>query len=831
MSCYFIHHFPKLSKLNFNQLFHYNQISESVKTGKKKKKERFFVALLLRMTKERARDEKSGKESGKICRISTQKFLDFGFQTVYNTAVARTKTSKKKTKTHKDKKVIIVESPTKCKTIRNFLDKNYVLISSQGHIKDLPKSDLGVDINNNFQPRYIRIRGKAKLIKEIKKTCKDSSEIFLAPDPDREGEAIAQHLAEELNSNNTQIKRALFYEITPEHVRKALKTPTTINENLVNAHKARRILDRIVGYYTSPLLWSILKSGLSAGRVQSVALRLICEREQEIESFKSTPYWTAEANFLTGADEKFKGTLWRIDGTYRKIATKEELHRFKGLLKKGVKFNVTSFRLTTPRRFPPPPFITSTLQQEAARRFGFPAKKTMFIAQNLYEGIKLPEGSIGLITYMRTDSIRVNNTALEELRSYISGKFGSEYLNKTVRAFKDSKNVQGGHEAIRPTKIKLEPEKIKEHLTPDQYKLYKLIFDRFTASQMAPARYSKKEAVVSYMGIDFRAEELKPIFLGYQLVSGDVVEKGAVPKMSVGDTVEMLEIEFTEKQTEPSPRYSEASLIKKLEENGIGRPSTYAHILQRLFDRGYVVKENSKIKATELGMQVYNIIIPRFSNIFEVSFTAKMEKKLDQVELGKKAWQEVVQEFYDPFVITLNKTKKEVPKIKESITQKVEKKCPKCQRPLVVRWGKYGKFLACSRYPECKYTRPLEMEVIKDIKCPICGKDMVLREGRTGRFYACIDYPRCPGILPYTTGVKCPECGGELIERKNKRGQVFYACSNYPECKFTLSNKPVPVKCPKCDFNFLVIYKKGRKELFKCIKCNSVFTKEELGNG
>ncbi len=410
------------------------------------------------------------------------------------------------------KKIIIVESPTKCKTIKSFLGREYTLISSRGHIKDLPKSKLGIDVDNNFIPQYIKIRGKGKIIQDIIKACKNSSVIFLAPDPDREGEAIAQHLAEILNSSAPQIKRALFYEITPEHVKKALNKPTSINLNLVNAHKARRVLDRIVGYYTSPILWSIIRRGLSAGRVQSVALRLICEREKEIEAFVSTPYWTAEAEFITEKEEKFKGTLWRIDGAYRKISTKDELTRLKNSIKKGTEFSVTSFRITNPQRIPPPPFVTSNLQQEAARRFRFTAKKTMMIAQSLYEGVNLPEGRIGLITYMRTDSIRVNKNALEELRSYIAGKFGEDYLNKQVRMFKDRKNVQSGHESIRPTKVKLDPDAIKQYLNPDQFKIYKSIFNRFVASQMAPAKYRQKEAVVSFMGIDFKSEELKPIF-------------------------------------------------------------------------------------------------------------------------------------------------------------------------------------------------------------------------------------------------------------------------------------------------------------------------------
>lgn len=717
----------------------------------------------------------------------------------------------------KSKKVIIVESPTKSKTIKGFVGRGYTVISSKGHIKDLPKSMLGVDVDNNFEPRYIKIRGKAKIVQDIKKACKNSSVIFLAPDPDREGEAIAQHLAEELNSTAPSIKRTLFYEITPEHVKDALQNPSEINTNLVSAHKARRVLDRIVGYYTSPILWSILKGGLSAGRVQSVALRLICEKEREIKSFISTPYWTADAEFETERGEKFKGTLWRIDGEYRKIANKEELIRFQGLLKKGANFTVISFRITNPQRMPPPPFITSTLEQEAARRHNFPARKTMQIAQSLYEGVRLPEGRIGLVTYMRTDSIRVNASALEGLRNFIAGKYGQEYLNKEIRVFKDRKRSQGGHEAIRPTKIRMEPESIKDYLTPEQFKIYTLIYNRFVASQMAPARYRMKEAIVNFMGVDFRAEEFKPKFLGYQLVSGDVIERGYVPKLKVGEVVQMSGVEFTEKQTEPPPRYTEASLIKKLEENGIGRPSTYAIIVQRLFDRRYVIRENSKIVPTELGMQVYDIIIPRFSNIFEVSFTARMEKELDMVETGKKLWQDVVRKFYDPFVVKLNNTKKEVAKIKESITEKIEKNCPKCQRPLVIRWGRYGKFLACSGFPECKYSENIEVEKTEK-KCPQCGRTLIVRHGKFGKFLACSGYPECRYTENLAHDVPCPMCGGEMIIITTRRGKV-YRCK---QCDFSSFYPPLDKKCPTCGKGLLA---KRKKEI--CPVCDNIVKKKK----
>jgi DNA topoisomerase-1 len=691
------------------------------------------------------------------------------------------------------KKVIIVESPTKSRTIKGFLGRDFMLVSSQGHIKDLPKSTLGVDVEHNFEPRYIKIRGKAKIIHAIKKACKNATEIYLAPDPDREGEAIAQHLAEELQTDGASIRRALFHEITPEHVKEALQNPTTINGNLVDAHKARRVLDRIVGYYTSPLLWTIIKRGLSAGRVQSVSLRLVCEREKAIAAFKPTPYWIAEAVFTTEKNEQFKAVLWKIDGKPRKIESQDELMRFQSLLKPGEQFRVTHYRVTNPKRTPPPPFITSSLQQEASRRFRFPPRKTMMIAQSLYEGVTLPQGSIGLITYMRTDSTRVGDAALKELRQHIARVFGDEYLNKTQRVFKDRKRAQKGHEAIRPTKIQFDPGSIKEHLTPDQLKIYTLIFNRYVASQMSPARYLQKEVVVTNHGIDFRAEEIAPAFPGYQVVNGDTVKRGFVPELTVGDSTKLESIEFTQKETEPPPRYTEASLIKKLEENGIGRPSTYAYIIQTLYDRGYAIKQNGKITATELGLQVYDIIIPRFSKIFEVPFTAKMEDELDQIETGDKNWRDVVREFYEPFVITLDKTKKDATRIKESITEKVDKTCPKCQRPLIVRWGRYGKFLACSGFPECKYSENLQKEET-DKKCPECGKSLILRHGRYGQFLACSGYPDCRYTENLSHDVPCPLCNADIKIISTKRGKI-YKCS---ECDFTSFYPPVDEKCEKC---------------------------------
>lgn len=676
---------------------------------------------------------------------------------------------------------------------------------------DLPKSRLGVDVENRFEPTYIKIKGKAPIIQEIKKICADAREIFIASDPDREGEAIAYHIAEILGNGDHRVKRALFLEITPEFVKEALKNPIEINLNLVNAHKARRVLDRIVGYYTSPILWKILKGGLSAGRVQSVALRLICEREQEIQNFKPTPYWTAQAVFVNGRGQEFKGTLQRINGEIRRINSPAELKKYQDLLQPGTSFRVASFKTSMPERYPPPPFITSSMQQEASKRFSYPPAKTMRFAQNLYEGVKLPQGRIGLITYMRTDSTRVNARAIEELRDYIQQKFGAPYLNPEIRIFKDRKNVQSGHEAIRPTRLGIDPEAVKNALTPEEYRIYKMIYERFLASQMAPAKYQYREGLLEYQELEFRADEMKPVFLGYQQVTGETNQRGYVPDLEVGETINLRGIEFQEKKTEPLPRYTEASLIKKLEENGIGRPSTYAHIIQTLYERKYVNRDAGKIVPTELGTEVYRIIIPRFSNIFEVSFTAKMEDELDLIENGKKLWQDVVAEFYEPFMVSFNQFKSETEEIRDKLTVKVDKLCPKCQRPMIIRWGRYGKFLACSGYPDCKYSENLAVEKTQK-KCPECGRDLVVRHGKFGEFIACSGYPDCTYTENKSHHHPCPICQGNIIILKSRRGKI-YRCQ---ACDFSSFYPPTDGVCPVCGKG--LIQKKNKKVCPVCEK-------------
>lgn len=664
------------------------------------------------------------------------------------------------------KKAIIVESPTKAKTIKGFLGKDYVVLSSKGHVKDLPKSKLGIDIENNFEPGYITIKGKKKIINELVKATKDMKEIYLGCDPDREGEAIAYHIKAELDLSHEKskhvplIKRVLFYEITPGYVREALTRPLEIDLKKVDAHKARRVLDRIVGYFTSPLLWRILRRGLSAGRVQSVALRLISERENEIASFKPSAYWVVDAFFKNTEGIEFPARLIRIKGIEKRLENEADFNKFKSSVNIGDKFSVISFRRYDRKQTPSAPFITSTLQQESIRRLGFSASRTMQIAQSLYEGVDLKEGRIGLITYMRTDSRRVSDTAITEVRDYIDQVFGKEYLSPAIRKYKDRKTSEGAHEAIRPTGIKRTPESVKEFLKPEQYRLYKIIYERFLATQMADAVFEVKEAIVqSQDGVyDFKGEAVKLKFPGHLRAvtpapatedeeTEIMIEKGFLPTLTPGEPAWVTKLSDEKKFTEPPPRYSEASLIKKLEINGIGRPSTYAKILQTLFERQYIERDRGHLIPTELGMIVNNILVQRFTDIFALPFTANMEEELDQVEEGKKAWQAVVKEFYTPFVIEVKKFETMAPEIKKSLATKTDKTCPRCGHALIVKWGRYGKFYSCEKFPECKYTEPFEQQVKT---CPKCNSYMTLRTGKYGKFYACTKYPECRHTERYT---------------------------------------------------------------------------------
>ncbi|RKX71352.1 type I DNA topoisomerase [candidate division WOR-3 bacterium] len=677
---------------------------------------------------------------------------------------------------------IIVESPTKARTIKGFVGRKFVVLSSKGHIKDLPKSRLGVDIENRFEPEYIVIHDKRKDLKELKERLKKVDTLYLACDPDREGEAIAFHLAEELRDNR-EIKRILFHEVTPEAIEQAIASPGEIDMAMVDAHRARRVLDRLVGYYISPLLWKIVKGGLSAGRVQSVALRLICEREEEIENFKPQPYWLITAVF--GKDgEEFSAQLIEIDGERRRWES-DDVRRVRKILKGGG-FLVSEFRTSTKSVSPPPPFITSTLQQAAVTVYGFSAQKTMQIAQSLYEGVNLPDGRIGLITYMRTDSTRVAEKALKELRQRISRSYGKEYLSPKVRIFKDRKTAQGAHEAIRPTSIKRTPEEIKDFLSKDQLKLYTLIYYRFLASQMADAEYEVKEVLIKKEGLLFKASGIRPIFAGYQkIATKDRLEPIPLPDFEVGDEVKLIKGIYEKKKTQPPPRYSEASLIKKLEQNGIGRPSTYAKIISTLFQRRYVQKKRKVLHPTELGRTVHAILIKHFAEIFAIPYTAKIEVELDKVEERKKNWRDVVAQFYDPLIKQVKSCEEDFENLKAKLLGQTKKTCPVCGREMVIRMGRYGKFYACSGFPGCRYTESMEYEEV-DKTCPKCGTKLVIRYGKRGRFLSCPRYPECRHTEPFEIDTPCPICGGKMIEQ-TFHSSVYYRCR---ECNYKTSELP-----------------------------------------
>ncbi len=690
------------------------------------------------------------------------------------------------------KKLLIVESPAKAKTIQRYLGKGFIVKASMGHVIDLPEKEFGVDIEKNFKPKYVTIKGKDKILREIKKAAKESDEVLLATDPDREGEAISWHIANALKRiKKNGIYRVRFHEITKKAIEEAIKNPDQIDENKVNAQQARRILDRIVGYTISPLLSKRFKKALSAGRVQSVALRLICDREEEIRKFVPKEYWTIEGVFKKETS-KFPAKLFAIDG--KKLdkfdipdekSAKELVERAKGVL-----FTVTRVERKERRRKPYPPFITSTLQQEASKRFGFPAKLTMQIAQQLYEGIDLGKERVGLITYMRTDSTRISDEAVKEVRKFIKKEMGSEYLPKKKRSYetKTPKSAQDAHEAIRPTSVYRTPESVKEYLTPEQYKLYDLIWRRFVASQMEDAVFNTVSADIEGNGLKFRATGSTLKKEGFLKVYPVEVEEKLLPDLNEGDKVEPEEIKGVQHFTEPPPRYTEGTLVKALEEEGVGRPSTYATIISNIIQRGYVEKDKQKLKPTELGEFINDILKRLFPKIVDVKFTANVEEELDKIEEGKKEWREVLKEFYfGEFKGLLERAEKELRNLRG---EEIGRECPECGAPLLKIHGRYGTFIACSNYPECRYKESLKEKCEETgEKCPKCGGDLVIKSGRYGKFIACTNYPECKYTAPITYG-KCPKCGeGDVVERRSKKGKKFYGCSRYPECDF-VSNKP-----------------------------------------
>jgi DNA topoisomerase-1 len=799
------------------------------------------------------------------------------------------------------KSLVIVESPAKANTINKYLGKEFVVKASLGHVKDLPKSKLGVDIEHDFEPVYETIPGKEKVIKELRAAAKTADRILLAADPDREGEAICQHLKEILDGNKAEVYRVLFNEITPKAIRAAVEHPGRINQHIVDAQQARRILDRIVGYQVSPLLWDKVRRGISAGRVQTVALRMIVEREREIQAFIPEEYWSIIAKLEAHEPPQFNARLVKFKGKNIEVKNQAEADHILDIVKKS-ELRVESVVTKEKKRNPVPPFTTSKLQQDAARRLRFTVKKTMMLAQRLYEGIELgEEGRIGLITYMRSDSTRVSDDALEMVRSYISDVYGGPYLPEKPVFYKSKKDAQDAHEAIRPTFVGRTPDDLKQFLSEDEFKLYRLIWTRFLASQMNPAVYDQTTVEISAKDYLFRENGRVMKFDGFLKVyeessdeeagakpTGDEEDDIALPPLTVGETLRLLEITPRQHFTEPPPRYTEASLVKVLEEKGIGRPSTYATILTTIQDREYVTKEQGKFRPTELGTVVTNMLVKHFEDIFDVQYTARMEEELDEVEEGKMTWIEALDEFYKKFAKDLKLASKNMENLKTQ-EKPTEEVCEKCGSPMVIKWGQFGSFMACSGYPECKNTKEIASEeapregetaaeaepepcencgkpmalkrgrfgqflactgypeckttrkivaagkaakkpdVELDETCPQCGQaKLKLRDGRFGEFISCGNYPKCKYIKPKTVGVPCPKpgCGGELIERRSKRGKVFYGCLKYPDCDFVVWNKPVPEPCPQCGAPFLLEKSTKREGLVRY--CNEESCKYKI---
>ena len=741
------------------------------------------------------------------------------------------------------KSLVIVESVAKTKTIGKFLGKDFAVMSSVGHIKDLPKQRLGIRLDNGFEPEYITIRGKGKVLSALRKTAASVDNVYVATDPDREGEAIASHLAEEIRQKNQNIFRVMFNEITEHAVQQALSQPSEIDLKLVDAQKARRVVDRLVGYQVSPILWRTIYRGLSAGRVQSVALRLICEREHLIDQFIPEEYWSITAELRGKSSIPFLAKLIKIDGKKPELPNEAITQGIVAELRHQP-YKILEIKKKQVRRQPSPPFTTSTMQQEAAKRLGFSAKRIMMIAQQLYEGVELGgEGSVGLITYMRTDSIRVAAEAIAAVREYIFNNYGKEYLPREARINKAKAGAQDAHEAIRPTSPKRDPKSIKKYLAPDQYKLYELIWQRFVASQMNPAEI-EQTTIDTQAGNRFLLRTTGSIitFRGFLQVFEDFQEEnnddngdiGPIPQdLEIGETLTLIGLHPKQHFTKPPARYSESSLVKELDGLGIGRPSTYATIISTLLARNYVEKARRQLVPTDLGKTVNKILVANFPEIFNVKFTAFMEDELDKVESGDKQFLQVVREFYDPFNEAVVKTEEKKDAIKDALQESTDETCPQCGKPLIIRWGRNGKFMACSGYPDCKYSKPLEAEEeVPGEVCDKCGKPMVVKVGRYGRFLACTGYPECKNSRPYPIGLACPKDGGQIIERRSKRGRVFYGCSNYPNCDFVTWYKPVPTPCPNCNSPYVEErYTQARGAYLRCPQCKTELEAQAEDNG
>ena len=669
-------------------------------------------------------------------------------------------------------KLIIVESPAKANTIKKFLGGNTKVMASMGHIRDLPKSKMAVDIEHDFEPEYINIRGKGDLIKSLKKEAKAAKQVYLASDPDREGEAIAWHLAHILEIPEDSNCRVTFNEITKETVKESIKKPRTINMDLVDAQQARRVLDRIVGYKISPVLWKKVKRGLSAGRVQSVAVKLIVDREEEIENFIPEEYWNIYANLLEpNSKKKFQATFYGKDGKKLEIHTKEEVDEILKNIEKG-KYIVADVKKGEKKRTPAPPFTTSTMQQEASRKLSFTLKKTMSVAQGLYEGVHVGEkGTVGLITYMRTDSTRISDEARAVAKEVITQKYGASYYEN--RYYKTKQNAQDAHEAIRPTYIDLEPEKIKDYLTPDQYKLYRLIYNRFIASQMANAIYDTVTANIDVNNYNFRANGQTLKFKGFMVLYVETVEgekeeeDNSIPELTIGQEVKKEKLEAKQSFTQPPARYTEASLVKVLEEKGIGRPSTYSPTITTILERRYIQKEQKQLIPTDLGKIVNKLLVENFPDVINVEFTAKIEEEFDEVAEGKEPWKQVIREFYGPFKVTLDRVEKELEHV-ELVEEVSDVPCEKCGRMMVIKYGRYGKFLACPGYPECKNAKPI-IETI-DVPCPVCGGTVQIKKTRRGKkFYVCENNPGTCEYISWNPPKPGEQWTPEKKEEKKKK--------------------------------------------------------------
>ncbi len=796
------------------------------------------------------------------------------------------------------KSLVIVESPAKAKTIQKYLGKGFTVEASLGHVKDLPKSTLGVDTDDDFETEYVVIPGKEKVLAKLKKLAGPMDAIYLAPDPDREGEAIAAHLAFELDTNGhgkkgkskknkeetegpPRIQRVTFNEITKRAVQAAFEHPRAIDQNLVDAQQARRVLDRLVGYQVSPLLWDKVRRGLSAGRVQTVALRLIVEREREIKAFEKVEYWTIDANLAANKPPAFDARFLGKGEEKIEVTNGEDAEKIRAALE-DANWVVRSVDKKERRRNPAPPFTTSKLQQDSSRKLRFSVKRTMMIAQRLYEGVELgEEGLVGLITYMRTDSTRVAPEAIAEVREYVGKEYGAAYLPETPNTFKEKKEAQAAHEAIRPTSAMRHPDLVKQYLKEDEFKVYKLIWQRFVASQIMPAVFDQTTVDIDAKSKSgdvywFRVTGSVLKFDGFLKVYEESKEgkdeedeelKHKLPALEAGQKLTLKELKPEQHFTEPPPRYNEASLVKELEERGIGRPSTYSAILSTIQERQYVTKIGGKFTPTEIGLVVTDLLVENFRDIFDIAYTARLEESLDEIEEGKEKWTDALAEFYKKFTKDLKYAEKHMENIKR-MEKPTDEKCERCGAPLVIKWGKhgsfyacstydkenkdtctftkenpinlpdldsadvqetqqeeycencgrvmvlkrgrFGQFMACTGYPDCKTTRRLDQgkkvpDIPLDEPCPKCGRNMMIRHGRFGEFTTCSGYPECKYVKQNFIGVKCPECkDGELVEKRARKGNTFYGCGNYPNCKFTSAHKPIPEKCPSCGSEYLV---------------------------